>query len=190
MWCAPSFRLSSYPPSPACGSTGHGRVLEARAQCGFCASSSCMPRPCALSCAGQPVYPTDKARPCSHAAPRPGISTRWRPATSAADLCATFDLRSYVRLHRFPYLQNPDADTGVCAVGCVQESSVLRHMWISCKAHGPDASWWAISSTGDPLCTIALGEFGGVVYSSSVDGRGGSAYVRSGYFIPGWDNAV
>ncbi|KAJ7883118.1 hypothetical protein B0H13DRAFT_2538519 [Mycena leptocephala] len=50
--------------------------------------------------------------PCSHVAPRPGVSTRWRPATSAYNLRPAlptflFSLRFY----------HPDADTGVCAVG-------------------------------------------------------------------------
>ncbi|KAJ7871044.1 hypothetical protein B0H13DRAFT_2555670 [Mycena leptocephala] len=73
-----------------------------------------------------------RSGPCSHVAPRPGVSTRWRPRY----VCGGF---------------HPDADTGVCAVG---------HMWISCKAHGLDASWsfhsWAISSTGDAICAISF----------------------------------
>ncbi|KAJ7477356.1 hypothetical protein FB451DRAFT_1557168 [Mycena latifolia] len=71
-----------------------------------------------------------------------------------------FSLRFYVRPHRCPYLGHPGADTSVCAVGCMQESSVLRHMWISCKGHGLDASWafhsWAISSTGEALCAMSF----------------------------------
>ncbi|KAJ7850866.1 hypothetical protein B0H13DRAFT_2360480 [Mycena leptocephala] len=89
----------------------------------------------------------------------------------------SFSLRFYVRLRRCPYLQHPDADTG---------------------ADGLDASWsyhfWTISSTGDAPCAISFwGNLAGGPFFSSVDGRGGSGYVRngrSGYFIPGWDNAV